>query len=324
MYSLFTIDQGKLLIKSLSLYLDARKRQQYGYISHAHSDHIANHHKIVCSPATFDLIRLRLKHPKAHILSFNEIHTLENLRLKLLPAGHILGSSQIFIETEKQTMLYTGDFRLKQSRTAEPFVYQKSDILIMESTFGLPRYRFPKREEVEQRLLDIVRSKLKEGTAPIVFAYSLGKGQEVLHLLSHSGLPLAVDYPILKYVDVYRKYGIRFGPYEKLRKSTYRDKVLLLPIHMRRNRFVASINNKYMIYLSGWAMDENAAARFRVDLVLPYSDHADYDELLELVARVAPQKIFCTHGFDQFVDILNTQGDRASPLFPKKQLELFK
>jgi len=323
MCSLFTTVQGKLLIKSLNLYLDSKKSQPCGYISHAHSDHIAKHHKIYCSPATFDLIRLRMKNPIAHPLPFNQMHSIDNIRLKILPAGHILGSSQLYIETEEQTLLYTGDFRLRKSRTAEPFIYQKSDVLIMESTFGLPRYKFPEREEVELMLLNTLRAKLNEGTVPIVFAYSLGKGQELLHLLSHSDLPLAVDYPILKYVNVYLKYGVQFGLYEKLRRSDFRDKVLLLPAHMRRHRFVSSIKNKYMIYLSGWGMDENAARRFGVDLVLPYSDHADYDELLNLVDHVSPKEIYCTHGFDQFVTILNNQGFRASPLFPKKQMDLF-
>jgi Cft2 family RNA processing exonuclease len=145
-----------------------------------------------------------------------------------------------------------------------------------------------------------------------------------MHLLSHSDLPLAVDHSILRYIDVYKTYGIQFGTFEKLRRSDFRNKVLLLPVHMRRHRFVASLKHSYKIYLSGWAMDENAAGRFGVDLVLPYSDHADYKELLDLVNRVSPKKIYCTHGFDQFVDILKSKGFKASPLFPDRQMDLFR
>jgi Cft2 family RNA processing exonuclease len=323
MQRLLSIENGHLQIKPLQLYLDSRKRQPFGYISHAHSDHIANHQKILASPPTYDLIRIRLKKPQVQTLPFFKTVTVQNASVRLLPAGHILGSSQFYLEAENQSLLYTGDFRTKQSRTAESFAFQTCDILIMETTFGIPHYRFPDREEVETCLIKKLTEKLNAGIVPIVFAYTLGKGQEILHLLSHAGLPVAVDYSILKYVNVYTKHGIQFGAYDKFRTSSYKDKVLLMPVHMRHQRFVKMLEKKYLIYMSGWGMDAHAAARFGVDLVLPYSDHADYDELLAFIEHISPKEIYCTHGFDQFVDILNNKGYRANYLFPKKQIELF-
>jgi Cft2 family RNA processing exonuclease len=323
MQKLLAIDNGQLQIEPLQLYLDSRKRQPFGYISHAHSDHIANHQKVLASPATYDLICIRLKRPQAQIVSFFETITLGRVRIKLLPAGHILGSSQIYLETENRSFLYTGDFRTKKSRTVESFALQTCDILIMESTFGLPQYRFPDRQEIEEVLIKRLTEKLNIGLVPIVFVYALGKGQEILHLLSHSGLPVAVDHSILKYITIYNKYGVQFGLFDRFRKSSFKNNVLLLPVHMRYHRFIKQLEKKYLIYLSGWGMDANAAARFGVDLVLPYSDHADYDELLAFIERVSPKEIYCTHGFTQFVEILNNKGYRANCLYRKKQLELF-
>ncbi|MEN9534838.1 MAG: hypothetical protein RIR37_111, partial [Verrucomicrobiota bacterium] len=40
--------------------------------------------------------------------------------------------------SDQATLLYTGDFKNRPSRTAEPIVFAQADTLIMETTFGLP------------------------------------------------------------------------------------------------------------------------------------------------------------------------------------------
>ena len=114
----------------------------------------------------------------------------------------------------------------------------------METTYGNPRYIFPPRKEIEEKLLAIIRKKLTEGMTPVIYAYPLGKSQEVLHLLSHAKLPVAVDYSILRFVHIYEQLGVKFGIYEKFKRSDYRDKVLLLPVSFRKNKFIDKINKE--------------------------------------------------------------------------------
>jgi Cft2 family RNA processing exonuclease len=127
---------------------------------------------------------------------------------------------------------------------------------------------------------------------------------------------------ILKYVRVYEKNGIDFGVFENFRKSDFRDKILLMPTQARYERYFSAMGNKYSIYLSGWGIDPQAKARFRVDRVLPYSDHADFDELIEFVQRVHPKVIYCTHGFEEFIGTLHSHGFDARPLHTAGQLDL--
>ena len=47
------------------------------------------------------------------------------------------------IEAADETLLYTGDFKLRRSLSAEPCEPRRADILIMETTFGRPQYVFP-------------------------------------------------------------------------------------------------------------------------------------------------------------------------------------
>jgi len=313
---LFTYDKN-IYLPGLDLWLDSDRVKPFGYISHAHGDHIARHKKIICSKPTGDIIRRRLKNPPFTAYDYEESFIINDYRITLYPAGHILGSAQIKIEKDGKSLLYTGDFRLKGALTAEPYQSVKADILIMETTFGKSRYKIPPREESEEKLIELCRKQLKEGITPVIFAYSLGKGQEALKILSDANLPVAVDYIIMQYVPIYKKYGIKFSDFEKFKKSEYRGKVLLLPPNARNRRFLQSIGNIYTVFLSGWGMDSKAHTRFKVDEVIPFSDHADYDELLQLVEKVNPQEIYCTHGFDEFVNTLNNIGYKAHKLEDK-------
>jgi Cft2 family RNA processing exonuclease len=323
MEELFQVKKNSIYLPQLDLYLDARKKQVFGFISHAHTDHIAGHNKILCTPETARILSVRLNKPNFEILPLFRKKKIGQGSITLFPAGHILGSAQFYFECAGRSLLYTGDFRTGPSRTVESFIYQSCDILIMETTFGNPKYVFPARKEIEKELISLVRQKLKEGITPVVFAYPLGKAQEALHLLSHARIPVAVHASVLRYVTIYEKLGIKFGNYERFERKQPGDKVLLLPVMFRKNRYMDTLQNKYTIYLSGWGIDAYAPYHFGVDKVLPYSDHADYKELLTFVNRIRPEIVYCTHGFNGFVEVLRQNGFNAKFLEESEQFGLF-
>lgn len=45
----------------------------------------------------------------------------------------------------------------------------------METTFGLPRYRFPSTTKVRNALVRFCRECLEDGETPVLLGYSLGK-----------------------------------------------------------------------------------------------------------------------------------------------------
>src|SRR5439155_25430141 len=105
---------------------------------------------------------------------------IRDVQITLIPAGHILGSAQFFLESDAASLLYTGDFKLRAGLSAEPAEWRHADTLIMETTYGLPRYRFPPTAEVIEAMVAFCREALDEGAVPILFGYSLGKAQEIL------------------------------------------------------------------------------------------------------------------------------------------------
>src|SRR2546428_1384408 len=75
--------------------------------------------------------------------------------------------------------------------------------------------------------------------------------------------------------------------------------------------------------LTGWAVDPNCRFRCQTDAAFPLSDHADFNELLELVKRVSPKQVFTLHGFAaEFAETLRHLGFDAQALSEEDQLAL--
>src|ERR1044071_8313683 len=115
------------------LWLDPWHAKRFAFVSHAHSDHIAPHEEIIVSQRTSHLLQQRMPgHRTEHVLPFGERRAVHGLELMLLPAGHIFGSAQCFLFAGDETLLYTGDFKLRPGKSAEQAQWQHADTVIME------------------------------------------------------------------------------------------------------------------------------------------------------------------------------------------------
>lgn len=55
-----------------------------------------------------------------------------------------------------------------------------------------------------------------------------------------------------------------------------------------------------------------------IDYALPLSDHCDFNELIQIVKKCNPKKIFTIHGFEvEFARVLNNMGYNAIPISNK-------
>ncbi|MEO0530691.1 MAG: MBL fold metallo-hydrolase RNA specificity domain-containing protein, partial [Planctomycetota bacterium] len=101
-----------------------------------------------------------------------------------------------------------------------------------------------------------------------------------------------------------------------------RHAVVTLPKQMKAYR-LGGLGPVTSIAVTGWAAGSSAPYRLNVDHALPLSDHADFTELLEMIQRVEPKRVYCTHGPRSFVDELRQRGHDAVPLEPDRQARLF-
>src|SRR5512132_3480104 len=147
------LHRGELRITGSGLHLDAKRRVPCAFVSHAHGDHIGRHDRTIATGPTLALMRHRLGEPRrrkteALPAGLRTPFGLGELTLELFAAGHVLGSAQIRVTTRSGLALgYTGDLCTEPTHAAEPAEVMACDVLVLESTFGLPRYVFPPKEE---------------------------------------------------------------------------------------------------------------------------------------------------------------------------------
>jgi len=309
-----------------ALRLDPRRKASLAVVSHAHSDHAGWHAVTIASFATMDLMRARKPVPKGCSLielDYGETYSTDSARITLFPAGHILGSAQVLMETEEGRLLYTGDFKRRESLTCEVAASVKAETLVMESTFGHPRYAFPPVEMVRESILSFCKQSLSAGETPILLAYSLGKSQELLAILAGSGLEVVVHRSVSVMSAVYEKHGVHLGKYSVWNGKNHLGKVLIIPPNSRASS--QKLEKSRSAVISGWAMDSSAIYRNRCDAAFPLSDHADHGELIEHVEETGAKRVFTVHGFtEEFAGDLRHFGIDALALGGGNQLELFR
>ncbi len=316
---MFHWDNG-LKLTTADLAIDVRRRQPRGFISHAHADHIARHEYALCTAETAALYQFRLGQRRVKEMPYRETFDWGGMRLTTYPAGHCLGSAMLLAEEDGQTLLYTGDFKLGPSATAEEAELPQADILVIESTFGTADYRLPPREQVLDRLFTTVRAIIADGATPVIVAYILGKSQEVTKLLTAEGIPVLQHRKIYEVSQVYQQCGVDLGRYERFRGRAEPGWAVVVPPGTPP---LEKIRREVRIAVTGWAASPKTKSWMKVDHAVPLSDHADYDDLFETVERVSPRVVYCTHGPEGFVDDLCDAGHDARPLGRPAQRRLF-
>jgi DNA ligase-1 len=306
------------------LWLDPWDAKRLAFVSHAHSDHIAPHKEVIVSERTARLMRSRLPGTRAeHVLPFGEKRTAHGLDLMLLPAGHIFGSAQCFLFAGDETLLYTGDFKLRPGKSAEQAQWRHADTLIMETTFGLPRYRFPPTEQAIDQMVAFCRETIEAAQVPVLLGYSLGKAQEILCSLDGAGLTPMLHGSVYRMTRIYEQLGQWFCKYARYDANDVAGKVLICPPSANRSHMLEKIPRKRVAMISGWAVDPNAVYRYGVDAAFPLSDHADYDDLIRYVELVRPRRVFTLHGFAaEFARDLRARAVEAWALSEENQMEL--
>jgi putative mRNA 3-end processing factor len=320
---MFHYDAG-LFLTAAQLGVDVRRRQPRCFVSHAHADHIARHQLALATRGTACLYRHRLgSYHRVLEMEYGQPVEFGGMQLTAYPAGHCMGSAMLLADDGASTLLYTGDFKLGASATSVEAELPHADVLVMESTFGRPRYRLPAREMVISRLLEIVHGAIGEGRTPVVHAYPLGKSQEVTKIITDSGVPVLQHQVVYEVSRIYEECGVDLGDFACFDgRPLEGHAVVTLPRSAKHHR-LPNLGRTVSIAVTGWAADESAKYRLGVDHALPLSDHADFDQLVETVRRVEPREIFCTHGPAEFADHLCELGFNAYPLQAALQRRLF-
>ena len=321
-----------LYLPQIDWWLDAHHPVTRSFVSHAHFDHLAAHREVLLSPGTAALMRARMPDRAGdrveRILPFGETTTLgteqPGVTVSLHPAGHIHGSAMILLEHPHHgRLLYTGDFKLRPGRSAEPCAPPRADLVIMETTYGRPHYILPPTGIVLTDVIAFCRAALEEGETPVLFGYSLGKSQEILSALAGAALPVMLHPQTLRLTRVYESLGLGFPPYAAFDATTCNGHVVICPPQAANAPFVRKIPRRRTAALTGWALDPGARFRYQCDAAFPLSDHADYPDLIRFVELTQPHRVLTLHGFAaDFARDLRERGIEAWAINQDNQLEI--
>lgn len=103
------------------------------------------------------------------------------LSFKFLPAGHIIGSSLVYLEHNNKSILFTGDLgRPNHPVMKPPAIVTRTDYLIVESTYG---DRLHDRSNPLDQLSEIIQQTVAQGGSVIVPAFAVGRTQDLLYYL---------------------------------------------------------------------------------------------------------------------------------------------
>jgi putative mRNA 3-end processing factor len=268
-------------------------------VSHAHSDHTRGFRHKGMKQSTIETKEIHSvlnSYPVSNFQAIDLNHkvSIDDVEVKALNAGHMLGSAQFLVNTPASSILYTGDINCVDTLTTKAAQPHRCDVLVIEATYGSPFYSFPSRETIYASVVEWSVDMIKRGFIPCLHVYAAGKAQEIVRLFNvYTHLPVIVN-PILDGVNnAYRNGGHSL---DWTSAASIDGKEVL-----EKNPcvYVTTPNDKRSIgrktaraFATGWALSlrgRNAA--------FPLSSHADFAQLVSFIKACDPEKVYIFTGF---------------------------
>jgi putative mRNA 3-end processing factor len=303
-------------------YIDPTRAVPRAIVTHGHSDHARpGHGAVLATPETVAVMKLRLGENGAGRFEAHQVGaplSLGGVSVRLVPAGHILGSAQVVLEWKGQRAVVSGDYKRAVDPTCAPFELVSCDVFVTEATFALPVFRHePAAGEVARLLASMRRNPER---AHLVGAYSLGKCQRVIRLARDAGYdaPIYLHGAMMAMTELYQNLGVALGdirPIPDVPPSELAGALVICPSTATDDRWSRRFPDPVTAFASGWMRIKGRVRQSGVELPLVISDHADWPELITTALETGAQEIWVTHGRDDaLVYELTRRGLKARAL----------
>lgn len=129
-------------------------------------------------------------------VEFEKELEFDGLRLRFVPAGHILGAAVVRLKHGARTIVFSGDLgRPNAPIMVAPLPVRNADYLVLESTYGNRRHD---PEDPGKKLARVIQKTVARGGVVLIPSFAVGRAQALLyhiHLLKAEGA-IATDLPV--------------------------------------------------------------------------------------------------------------------------------
>ncbi len=321
MADLLTMTAAGLYCEVGDFFVDPWRPVQRAVVTHAHSDHA--HHgcgRYLAAAEGKTVLRTRLgAGALIRTLPYADSLDVNGVRISFHPAGHILGSAQVRVEHAGEVWVVSGDYKTEPDPTCTPFELVPCHTFITEATFGLPIYRWPRRDEIFGQINDWWRANQAAGRATILYGYALGKAQRLLAgvdrsigpIFTHGAVErLNADYRAAE-IDLPETASVLDAPPD----TQWSQALIVAPPSADGTPWMRRFGDLSTGFASGWMQIRGQRRRRSLDRGFILSDHVDWPALMQTIQATAAERVLVTHGYVAVVvRWLREQGIDAFPL----------
>lgn len=305
---LYPTDHG-LYLAPADAFIDPHRPVPRAIITHGHADHArAGHDAVMCTAETRDIMQVRYGDACAGSftpLPYGEDCDLNGAKVRLAPAGHILGSAQVVIDHQGTRVVVSGDYKREPDPTCAPFEVVECDVFVTEATFGLPVFKHETAADEAARLVASLST--QPDRFHLLGVYGLGKCQRMLSLIRQTGFddPIYLHGALVGLTELYESYGTDFGDLRPVatekgkgprKAQDFEGKLVLCPPSAIADRWSRRFGDCVTAFASGWMRVRGRARQRGVELPLIVSDHADWPDLIRTIDDTGAGEIWVTHG----------------------------
>lgn len=301
--SLLIFNSSGIYCPQADLYVDPWKPVKKAVITHAHADHArAGTRQYLTHKDSVPIMKHRLgKDIAVQSMGYREKLVINGVQISLHPAGHILGSAQVRLESMGEIWVVSGDYKLQKDPFAEEFESVKCHHFITESTFGLPVYQWPDPEQVYADIKRWWNDNREVGKVSVLGAYSLGKAQRIISALADEERAIFTHGAVENSNLVLRQQGLKIPQTTLITPETQKKDLagalVICPPSAIGSAWMHKLGKVSTGFCSGWMLLRGTRRRRAADRGFVLSDHADWPSLNEAVVQSGAENIYVTHGY---------------------------
>lgn len=143
----------------------------------------------------------------------HDFEPASGVRMRLTPAGHILGASSVRVSDGRVTLVFSGDLgRQHDTIMKAPEPVTRADFLVVESTYGDRKHD---AMDADGELADVIVRTVKRGGTVVIPAFAVGRTQSLLLTIARlkakkripAGLPVYLNSPMAEDATaIYRRF----------------------------------------------------------------------------------------------------------------------